>query len=64
MKQMGVAVVGTGFWGKNHARIYKELASTNLVAICDANAERAKIIADQFGVKATTTRLSPDISRP
>jgi UDP-N-acetylglucosamine 3-dehydrogenase len=54
MKQMGVAVIGTGFWGKNHARVYKELASTNLVAICDANAERAKTIADQFGVKAYT----------
>jgi UDP-N-acetylglucosamine 3-dehydrogenase len=54
MKKLGVAVIGTGFWGKNHARVYKELASTNLVAICDVNAERAKIIADQFGVKAYT----------
>jgi UDP-N-acetylglucosamine 3-dehydrogenase len=54
MKKLGVAVVGTGFWGKNHARVYKELASTELVAICDVNAERAKSIADQFGVKAYT----------
>jgi UDP-N-acetylglucosamine 3-dehydrogenase len=52
MRKLGVAVVGTGFWGKNHARIYKELECTNLVAICDVNAERAKAIADQFGVKA------------
>jgi UDP-N-acetylglucosamine 3-dehydrogenase len=54
MKKLGVAVVGTGFWGKNHARVYKELQSTELVAICDANAERAKSIAAQFGVKAYT----------
>jgi len=54
MKKLGVAVVGTGFWGKNHARVYKELASTELVAICDASAERAKSIANQFGVKAYT----------
>ena len=54
MKKLGVAVIGTGFWGKNHARVYKELASTELVAICDVNAERAKNIADQFGVKAYT----------
>jgi UDP-N-acetylglucosamine 3-dehydrogenase len=54
MKKLGVAVIGTGFWGKNHARIYKELANTNLVAICDVNAERAKTIAAQFGVKAYT----------
>ncbi|MCW4010753.1 MAG: Gfo/Idh/MocA family oxidoreductase [Candidatus Bathyarchaeota archaeon] len=54
MKKIGVAVIGTGFWGRNHARVYKELASTNLVAICDTNVERAKAIADQFGVKAYT----------
>jgi UDP-N-acetylglucosamine 3-dehydrogenase len=54
MKKIGVAVIGTGFWGKNHARIYKELANTNLVGICDVDAERAKTIAAQFGVKAYT----------
>jgi UDP-N-acetylglucosamine 3-dehydrogenase len=55
MKKLGVAVIGTGFWGKNHARVYKELASTELVAICDVNAERAKSIANQFGAKAYTS---------
>ena len=54
MKKLGVAVIGTGFWGKNHARVYKELECTNLVAICDVKAERAKAIADQYGVKAYT----------
>ena len=55
MKKLGVAVVGTGFWGKNHARVYKELASTELVAICDVNAEKAKNVASQFGAKAYTS---------
>ncbi len=54
MKKLGVAVVGTGFWGKNHARVYKELSSTELIAVCDANPERAKITAEQFGVEAYT----------
>ena len=54
MKKLGVAVIGTGFWGKNHARVYKELPSTELIAICDVNPERAKAIANQFGVKAYT----------
>jgi UDP-N-acetylglucosamine 3-dehydrogenase len=54
MKKLGVAVIGTGFWGKNHARIYKELESTELVAVCDQEAERAKKVADQFSVKAFT----------
>ncbi len=55
MKKLGVAVIGTGFWGKNHARVYKELATTELVAICDVNAERARSVASQFGVKAYTS---------
>ena len=55
MKKLGVAVVGTGFWGKNHARVYKELESTELVAICDRDAERAKAVAAQLGVKAYTS---------
>lgn len=54
MKKLGVAVIGTGFWGKNHARVYKELESTELIAVCDVNPERAKNIANQFGVEAYT----------
>jgi UDP-N-acetylglucosamine 3-dehydrogenase len=52
MKKLGVAVIGTGQWGKNHARVYKELTSTELIAVCDLNPERAKAMATQYGVKA------------
>ena len=55
MKKLGVALVGTGFWGKNHARIFKELEETELLAVCDINADRAKNVAKQFGVKAYTS---------
>jgi UDP-N-acetylglucosamine 3-dehydrogenase len=54
MKKLAVAVVGTGFWGRNHARVYSELKSTELVAICDVSGERAKAVADQFGIQAYT----------
>jgi UDP-N-acetylglucosamine 3-dehydrogenase len=55
MKKLGTAVIGTGFWGKNHARVYGELESTELVAVCDVNRERAEAVAEQFGVKAYTS---------
>jgi len=54
MKKLGVAVIGTGFWGRNHARVFKELEETELLAVCDVDAERAKNVANQFGVKAYT----------
>lgn len=52
MKKLGVAVIGTGFWGKNHARIYSDLTSTELKAVCDVDLMRAKAVGKQFGVKA------------
>jgi UDP-N-acetylglucosamine 3-dehydrogenase len=54
MKKLGTAVVGTGFWGKNHARVYKDLQETDLLAVCDIDAVRAKAVADQFGAKPYT----------
>jgi UDP-N-acetylglucosamine 3-dehydrogenase len=55
VKKLGVAVIGTGFWGRNHARVFKELEGTELLAVCDINAERAKNVAKQFNVKAYTS---------
>ncbi|MEM2117456.1 MAG: Gfo/Idh/MocA family oxidoreductase [Candidatus Bathyarchaeia archaeon] len=54
MKKLGVAVIGTGFWGRNHARVFKELEETELLAVCDIDAEKAKSVAKQFGVKPYT----------
>jgi UDP-N-acetylglucosamine 3-dehydrogenase len=55
MKKLGTAVVGTGFWGKNHARVYKDLQETDLLAVCDIDAARARAVADQFGAKPYTS---------
>jgi len=54
MRKLGVAVIGAGFWGRNHARNFKELNETKLVAICDVNPERAKTTAEQFGAEPYT----------
>jgi UDP-N-acetylglucosamine 3-dehydrogenase len=45
-----VAVVGVGGWGKNHARVLKELGC--LAAICDLDLTRAKQLADKYSVKS------------
>ncbi len=55
MKKLGTAVIGTGFWGENHSRVYSELESTELVAICDVNRKRAKAVAEKFDAKAYTS---------
>ena len=43
-----VAVVGTGDFGRNHARVYRQLERTELVGIVDTNLERATRVAAEF----------------
>lgn len=45
-----IAVIGVGGWGKNHARVLKDLGC--LAAICDLDAARAKEIAGKHGVQS------------
>jgi len=54
MKKRGVAVIGIGFWGRNHVRIFSELPETELKAVCDINEERAATIAKQYEIDAYT----------
>jgi UDP-N-acetylglucosamine 3-dehydrogenase len=54
VKQLGVAVIGTGFWGKNQARVLANLDSTRLVAVCDANPTAAHSVGAQFNVESET----------
>ncbi|HEX7289154.1 MAG TPA: Gfo/Idh/MocA family oxidoreductase [Candidatus Angelobacter sp.] len=53
-----VAVVGVGAFGKNHARVYHELAQqghgVEMVGVVDLSAAQAKSVAAQFGCKALT----------
>ena len=45
-----VAVIGVGGWGKNHARVLKELGC--LAAICDLDSARAKDVAIKYGAQS------------
>lgn len=45
-------VIGVGFLGQHHARIYSQLEHTQLVGVFDSNSERAREIADKYSCKA------------
>jgi predicted dehydrogenase len=51
-----VAVVGAGDFGRNHARVYRELEGADLTAIVDADPARAEQVAKEF-----STDVLPDI---
>lgn len=52
---IGVAVIGYGTMGKNHARVYDELDSSQLVAVVDTNPELAQKAANRFGCQSFST---------
>lgn len=58
-EKIRVAVVGIGAFGRNHARVYSELArqgaGVELAAVCDANPERAAELAMEFKTQAFTS---------
>ena len=45
-KNVRIAVIGVGGWGKNHARVLSDLGA--LAAVCDVSAQRAREIADSY----------------
>ncbi len=51
-KAIRVAVVGCGEFGRNHARVYKEIEGANLAGAFDSDLARALKFATEFGTKA------------
>lgn len=54
MEKVNVAVVGCGFWGKNHARVFSELDDCNLSAVVDIDSDRARAFGDLYNVEGYT----------
>jgi predicted dehydrogenase len=44
-----VAVIGVGDFGRNHVRVYRQLEGVELIGIVDADSERARRVAAEFG---------------
>ncbi|GIN74561.1 oxidoreductase [Bacillus sp. J14TS2] len=53
-KQIKVAVIGTGGWGYQHARVFKDREDVHLCAIVGRNSEKTKVRAELFATKAYT----------
>ncbi|MGI9417770.1 MAG: Gfo/Idh/MocA family oxidoreductase [Geminicoccaceae bacterium] len=60
----GLAIIGAGVMGTDHARIVAEdLSDANLQVICDADEARAKDVADRFGAFDVATDPAAVITR-
>lgn len=52
--KMPVAVIGVGRMGRHHARLYHEMPDVDLLAVVDADEERAATIADEYACAVCT----------
>ena len=50
MAKINVGVVGVGYLGSRHARVYSQLKNANLVCVCDIDKKRAKKVAKRHRV--------------
>jgi len=51
MKKLRMAVVGVGFWGRNHVRVLSELPDVEVVAVCDVDQQKTAMVAEKYGLK-------------
>jgi len=57
LDKIRVAVIGCGFWGMNHLRVFNELPNAELIAGVDINPDRLELVKEKFGIN---TYLSLD----
>src|SRR5690349_15330617 len=50
MNKLRCAVIGVGYLGRFHAQKYKMLPNTELVAVCDVNADTCNAISQELDV--------------
>ncbi|MBI5379967.1 MAG: Gfo/Idh/MocA family oxidoreductase [Nitrospirae bacterium] len=54
VRKLRVGVIGVGYLGYHHARIYRELPQAELVAVADLDRARAEAVGREFGAMAVT----------
>lgn len=54
---LGIAVIGSGYWGVNYVRIFGELPDARLVVVCDQREERLREIGRRFPGVALSTSM-------
>jgi predicted dehydrogenase len=50
MTELNGALIGCGFFAVNQMHAWQDVAGASIVAICDRDPERLKIVGDQFGI--------------
>ncbi|MCB0194326.1 MAG: Gfo/Idh/MocA family oxidoreductase [Anaerolineae bacterium] len=47
-RQIGIAIIGSGYWGINYIRVFEELAGARVVVVCDQDSNRLQEVGRRF----------------
>jgi predicted dehydrogenase len=60
----GIAVLGCGYWGINHVRVFGEMSDAHVAVVCDARPARLDDVARRFPDVKLTTSIDEALSLP
>ena len=55
--QLGIAVIGCGYWGINYVRVFTELPESRVVGVCDCRSDRLQEVGRRFPDVELTTAI-------
>ena len=61
--QVGLAVLGCGYWGVNYVRLFSELPGARVVAVCDQRPDRLEEVGKRFPGVCLTTQIDAAIDQ-
>lgn len=62
--QIGIAILGCGYWGINYVRAFSELPEARVVVVCDQRPERLQEVGRRFPGVALTTEVEMALQMP
>ena len=60
----GVAVIGCGYWGLNHVRVFEQLVDSNVVVACDRDAAQVARVTQAFPHLRVSTDVDEALATP
>lgn len=63
-EQVGIAVLGCGYWGINYVRVFGELPRAQVLTVCDQRPERLREIQERFPNVHCTTSVDEALNMP
>ena len=62
--QVGIAILGCGYWGMNYVRVFNELPSSRVLVVCDKQPHRLQEVGRRFPGVILTTEVDHALAVP